>query len=381
MHDRRLLGPADVPDHELAGMAARLLGHDLEAVELLSSRADEVPYDLPAITTAGRHWVSGVARTPRGDEPFRMFVKHVQCWSRSPWFQDIPPELRDVAAASVPWRTEALVYSSDLGDRLPEGLSMPRALGVFDLDERSAAIWLEEVEHAPAAWTLDRYRRAAHLLGRLAASPRVAELADVAGIAWSVRSYLFGRLENQVFPVLRDDEVWRHPTIAATFGAELRDRLRAAADHAGRYVDELDRFPTLAAHGDASPNNLLPGPTPDSFVLIDYGFWLPNPVGFDLGQLLVGDVQLGRRSASLLAETEAAIVPAYVEGLAAEELHVDEATVRRAHALLLLLFTGLSTLPLEELDTAAPEALPELAAGRAELARFCLDLVAATEPG
>jgi lysophospholipase L1-like esterase len=93
-----------------------------------------------------------------------------------------------MAVASVPWRTEALVYRSDLAARLPDGLVMPAAHGVFDLDEGSASIWLEEVAEAPVevAWDLDRFRLAAHLLGRLAASPGVSELADVGRDGWTV---------------------------------------------------------------------------------------------------------------------------------------------------------------------------------------------------
>ena len=142
--------------------------------ELVSSEAEEVDYDLPAITTAGRYWVRGVARVSGREEPFAFFVKHVQSWSRSPYFSMVPAEQREVAEASVPWRTEPLAYRSDLGDRLPEGLTMPRALGVFDLDDKSAAIWLEVVPTETAPWDLERYARAAHLLGRMAASGAVA---------------------------------------------------------------------------------------------------------------------------------------------------------------------------------------------------------------
>ena len=377
-HHRTLLGPADVTDEELTRIVGDLLHQAPGSVELLDSQAEHVAYDLPAITTAGRYWVTGTARTPAGDRRFRIFVKHVQSWSRSPFFAQVPAEFQEMAAASVPWRTEAHAYASDLGDRLPDGLSMPRALAVHDLDELSAAIWLQEVDRPPVPWDLDRFRRAAHLLGRMAASPTVAPLANVGDFEWSVRTYAFGRLGLQVLPVLRSDDVWQHPAIAAAFDTDLRDRLRAAADRVEKWLDELDGLPLMTTHGDASPNNLLPGPTPDSFVLIDFGFWLPNPVGYDLGQLLVGDVQIGRRSPSLLAETEAAIVPAYVAGLAEEGTRVDEDTVRRSHALLLMMFTGLSALPFDEIGSTPPGALNTLARDRAELARFCLDLVDST---
>jgi len=44
--------------------------------------------------------------------------------------------------------------------------------------------------------------------------------------------------------------------------------------------------------------------------MIDFGFWGSAPVGFDLTQLLVGEVQVGRRGARDLAELDEAIVAA-----------------------------------------------------------------------
>ena len=69
---------------------------------------------------------------------------------------------------------------------------------------------------------------------------------------------------------------------------------------------------------------------------------------------------------------------AYVAGLRDEGCDVAEDVVRRAHALQLLVFTGYSTLPFELLDgPPTPERLA-LAAERAEIARFSLDLVDAS---
>src|ERR1700754_5048 len=99
MHDRSLLGPADVTDHELIRMVAELLGHAPESVELLTSTAEEVAYDPPAARPAGRYGVSGTARPPAGTEPFRIFVKHVQSWSRSPFFEEVPEDIREMAEA------------------------------------------------------------------------------------------------------------------------------------------------------------------------------------------------------------------------------------------------------------------------------------------
>jgi Phosphotransferase enzyme family len=317
MSDRSVLGPADVSGEQLECLVAELLGSDRGETELLSSEAEEVDYDLPAITTAGRYWVRGVARVSGREETFAFFVKHVQSWSRSPYFSMVPAEQREFAEASVPWRTEPLAYRSDLGDRLPDGLTMPRALGVFDLDDKAAAIWLEVVPTETAPWDLERYAHAAHLLGRMSASRTVRELATVGHSEWDIRVYHWGRLEMQVLPVLRDPGIWQHPLIAAAFDDELRTRLLRAADRAPAIVEELMTMPEATIHGDACPNNLLPRTGADGFVLIDYGFWNLGPIGFDLGQLLVGDVQDGRRPTSDLGLIDKSILPAYVEGLRA----------------------------------------------------------------
>jgi len=375
MHDRNVLGPADVTDATLTGMVAALLGTDEAETTLLGSTAEEVDYDLPAITTAGRYWVRGKAQVRDREVPFQFFVKHIQSWSRSPFFQSVPVEFQAAAEASVPWRTEALAYRSDLRERLPDGLDMPRALGVFDLDEKSTCIWLEAVPVKPVVWDTERYARAGLLLGRLAGSPRVRERALVGQHDFHVRDYLWGRLGMQVLPMLRDPAIWEHPLIAGAFDADLRDRLVSAADLAASHVEELSAFPMTTSHGDACPNNLLTPMGADGFVLIDYGFWTLQPVGFDLAQLLVGDVQVGRRTAEDLSEVEETIVPAYVEGLRAEGCAIPESAVRRAHALQLVTFTGLSTLPFEHLDSPPTPELHRIAAERAAIARFSLDLL------
>jgi hypothetical protein len=374
MSDRSALGPADVSDERLTEIVADLLG--TEVAELRGVTVEKVDYDLPAITTAARNWVSGHAVTDRGTEPFRVFVKHIQSWVRHPFFQYVPPEFQEMAAASVPWRTEAAVYRSDLAHRLPEGLSMPRVLDVVDLDDLSAAIWLEDVSAPAREWDLDRYRRAAFLMGRLAASPAVAPLAALRDVEWCLASYTSGRLAVDVVPMLRGDDVWQHPLCSA-FDEVLRDRMRESAEGAVALAAEGDSLPRLTSHGDACPNNLLAGPG-DDLMMIDFGFWGSAPVGFDLQTLLVGDVQIGKRAASTLAEVDEAIIPAYVEGLRAEGCDVPEPVVRRAHAIRSLLMTGLSTVPVDLFEAPMSDEVQRVADDRALIARYCLDRLDAT---
>ena len=377
MSGRSILGPADVSDAQLAAIVAKWSGQCPEDVTLAESTASVAPYDLEAITTAGRYWVSGSVHSSAGRLPFRFFVKHIQSWSRSPLFVNVPETHRAAAEAMVPWRTEALVYRSDLVDRLPQGLTMPTAVAVHDLDELSASVWIEPVELDDREWSNADFAHAAYLLGRLAASPQVRPLASIGeqDRRRSTRDYIDGRLAAQIVPLLRDDAFWQHPLLSATFGASLRARMLAHLDLVEAHVREIETVPLGTSHGDACSNNLLRTAGSTEIVLIDFGFWSTQPLGFDLGQLLLGDVQLGRRPASSLPELEAACLPAYVRGLHDEGAEVDEAVVQRAHALHMLVYNGLSAMPLELLGgPLTPEAQAH-ARERAAMAEFILDLV------
>lgn len=378
MHDRDALGPADLTDADLTRIVAARLGSDPVVTELLDSRVERVAYDAPAITTAARHWVRGTARTPQGARSWSLFCKHVQCWSRHELFAFVPPEARDLARAGVPWRTEPDVYRSELHDALPRGLTMPRASAVIDLDHRSAAVWLPELLVTDVTWDLPRYERAARLLGRFAARESVRVVAADVGHRSPPWSYFHGRLTHQVLPLLRDQAVWRHPLVAGAFDPGLQDGIRDAARRAEHLTAELATLPALASHGDASPHNLLEVDGVEEMVLIDFGFFGLMPVGFDLGQLLVGLPQTGG-DASDLDERGERSLRAYVDGLRDEGDHTPLAVVRRAHALQLLLYVGLSAVPFELLGDPPSPRTHQLATARATIARHSLDLLASTD--
>lgn len=374
MVDLTPLGPAAVAPEELAGMVATSMGHDDVVVQ--DCDVHPVAYDIPSITTTGRHWVSGTALTPMGrTRPFRLFVKQVQAWRHSPFFAGVPEAMREFAARSVPWQIEGRVYRSDLATRLPDGLTMPQALGVYDYEPEANSIWLQSVENVERPWSLERYERAGYLLGRMAASRAVATLAGVGRFAWSPMFYVHGRLATQVIPALESGEVWRHPDVAEHFTAPLRHRLRMAAERAEDLCAELERMPQVTSHGDACPNNLMPGTADEEFVLIDFGFWMPQSVGFDLGQLVAGNIQLGLSPPTTIEDLDDRCVTAYCQGLHDEGLAMTRQEVMRSHALQLLLFAGLSALPFEMLTGTPAERLGRVVAARADLARFSLDLI------
>jgi hypothetical protein len=123
---------------------------------------------------------------------------------------------------------------------------------VIDLDEDSAALWLQVINIDPIEWDNDRFSHAAYLLGRLAASPKVEPLGAL-GRPEVIRSYAHGRLAHQVLPALREGGLWQHPLLHRSFDQALRARLLAAVDMLPAVIDELTSFPTGTAHGTPPP--------------------------------------------------------------------------------------------------------------------------------
>ena len=143
----------------------------------------------------------------------------------------------------------------------------------------------------------------------------------------------------------------------------------------------LDDLPQTYAHGDASPQNLLlPADEPGTIVVIDWGFGTLLPVGFDLGQLLVGLAHAGQADPAAIPAIDAEIFPAYLAGLAAEDYKVDPAQVRAGYLGSLAARSALCAIPFEALENAVPgEQMAAMFAGRMKLTRLMLDMVA--EPG
>ncbi|WP_433717690.1 hypothetical protein ACQP2Y_26250 [Actinoplanes sp. CA-051413] len=135
------LGPR--PVSQLEAMVAAQSGRQMH---LLTVRLEAHPYSRPALTTAARYLVSGVAADDTGrTRDYAFFVKLVQAWTRSPLSEQVPAPLRAQLAPLLPWRSEPDVYRGDLGRRLPHGISLPHARLVTGLDDESAAIWLDRV--------------------------------------------------------------------------------------------------------------------------------------------------------------------------------------------------------------------------------------------
>ncbi|UBU17138.1 phosphotransferase [Nonomuraea gerenzanensis] len=338
----------DRPDAEVASCRVAPLAHVPGTPSTGSLRR------VSGTTTCGRSW--------------SFVVKSIHSVRHWPHLHLLPEAARDGFVAVFPWRIEADVYAS--GRRLPPGLRMPRLYLLDDLGDDRIDLWLEDVRTCgPARWDLTRYAAAARVLGRLAGMYP----ADGPGTGPGLRVYVVNRVMGSAVPALRDPSLWRHPLVAPHADPLLRMDLDTLAHRVPSMLDALDALPHTMAHGDASPENLLvPAARPDEFVAIDWGWQEPVPVGFDLGQLLVGRAHEGLLEPGELPAVHRTVQEAYALGLADEGRSAEG--LAAGYVTSLVLRSAFTAIPVERLDEPVTPELAELFRKRVGLARFLADL-------
>ena len=250
-------------------MVAALLGHDPGDVELVDSPPPEpVPYDLPG--DHDRQPRPGSAATARSlpvTSPFRALRQAragMATWS--PEFELVPEELHELAAAPVPWRTEAA------GLPLRPGRPASRRTGDAAGAGRSSTstssprpVWIEDMSrHRARSWDVERYVQRGVPAGpdggergggaaRL--TPRPVTTSLPVGRICDLRAAAARRRRGVPAPVAR-----------AALDDALHARLRAASAGCRRTPRRCSPLPRGHHHGDACPNNLLPraGPATSS---------------------------------------------------------------------------------------------------------------------
>ena len=386
-------GLAALTQAELAGLASTEAGQPVLAADISVSPID---YDWSSPATAGL-WRVDVGEAREADRAARSYfvklLRHPRLW---PGLAGLPDEdSRRRFVQYFPWRFEFDMYESGIADVLPPGLRTPVLHAVRHADADHVALWFEFVEQDQGRWQLADYRRAAYLLGRLAARRRDgaavnARLPDICRVGQpgeSLRFYAFSRVIQGVLPAVRDPNLWRHPVIAAALRRAadpgLPADMRALADRLPVLLDLLAALPQTHAHGDASVQNLLrPAAEPGSVVVIDWGFGDLLPIGFDLGQLLVGLAHAGETDPAELAAIDEAIFPGYLDGLADEDYDVDPRLVRTGYLGGLAVRSALCALPVERLgEPARAGEQMALFASRLRLTRVMVDLAKEVEPG
>lgn len=378
---------AALPPAELRALAETASGRLLPDPEL---SVTPLRHDPGSPVTAGL-WRVEVTSPGRGCAFFVKLVRHPRLWPGLRWLLD------DAARAEFtdfyPWQFELDIHQSGIGSVLPDGMRTPQLHHVSRPDADHLGLWWEFVGERAGAWTPADYRLAARLLGQLAARrragapvndylPAAARRAPDGGSA--LRFYTTRRVLEGTLPVLRSAGAWEHPA--------LREALRLAGDQQlpadmaalgtrlPQVLDMLDELPQTYAHGDASPQNLLlPAAEPGTIVVIDWGFGTLLPVGFDLGQLLVGLAHAGQSDPAAIPAIDAEIFPAYLAGLAAEGYEADPAQVRAGYLGSLAARSALCAIPFEALRSAPPgQPAVAMLAERMKLTRAMLDIAAPT---
>ena len=391
-----MFGLASLTPAELTEITSAAVGRAFRAA---GTRVTPIPYDWGSPATAGL-WRVEVNAQPtqdpgHGDQApgpvsYAYFVKLLRHPRRWPGLALLPDQAsRDEFVGFFPWRFELDIYECGIGAVLPAGMRTPRLHHVTRTDEDHTVLWWEFIAERLAPWDLADYRHAAFLLGRLAARRR--DGADVNRLlppacrqahpsGSSLRFFTERRILRGVLPALRAGRIWDHPLASAALrqagDATLPTDMLALAG-LSVVLDRLDQLPQTYAHGDASPQNLLlPASEPGTVIVIDWGFGSLLPIGFDLGQLLVGLAHAGQSDPSGLRDIDAAIFPAYLEGLAAEDYPAVPAQVRLGYLGALAARSALSALPLELLSRPPSEQARAEFLGRLRLTRMLIDLTA-----
>jgi hypothetical protein len=380
------LGRNALDDQEFARLVRTITGQpDAEPGDV---RVEPVDYLIGTPSTEALLRVFGTATLADGTTTnWSCFVKKLQSARHWSQLHLVPEQLRDNFVQNLPWRLEIAVHQSTLASLLPDGLRLPALyrLDIDDDDER-AALWMENVIQAPGPWPLERFERAAYLLGRLSARRQLHLVkpllprGDVETPGVGLRYYTTGRVTLGALPALADADTWRHPLLASavcnTGEHRLKDDLLALAERLPAVLDGLDALPQTYQHGDASPQNLLVSEdNEDEFVVIDWGFDGPQAVGFDLGQLLVGLAHAGELAPDALPLIHRAIVSAFMEGLAADGMIVSEDQVLFGYLGSLMCRATFTALPLELFNNTGDAATLGIFEQRVRLTRALVDLV------
>jgi hypothetical protein len=339
------------------------------ALRLVDVTCCPVDHRITAPTTGGLSRVRATHVDEAGPGTTDLVVKALQA-ARHGLPPQMPAPVRAHLDRLIPWRLEVDVLTGPVSARMPPGLHAAEVVAVHEQDDDRLTLWMADVDPVGTPWTPADVLRAAELLGRLAA--RRAGDPPATDVDF-LTTYRDEQLGTWAVPRLLDPATWDHPLFQVPEVARLRADLTGLAVRVRDLHATLSDLPSLPAHGDATPMNMLrPRAAPADFVLVDWGSATSAPVGFDVVPLVFGRAEEGSAPASELPRLLDLAVPAYAAGLAAEGVPVATEEVRRAVLTAALLRYPCTGVPLPALDGARVD--PVTAAAKADFVRTVLAL-------
>ena len=227
------------------------------------------------------------------------------------------------------WRREALAYDSGILDVLSEGLRSPRCLGVFDRDDGSVGIWLEDLGRTEAAaeWNIERYRDAATALGR--AQGQSLRLAREATEPWLGRQWLRRYVERrEPFLAFLHSPAWSHPLVQEYLGPDTAREAQAIWEGRDTLLAAVEAAPLCLCHNDLHPGNLFADG--ETTILIDWGFVGIGHAGEDPGNLVLDAIFDFFVDPAEFGVLQLALTEGYLQGLEVAGSPVDLDVVRQA---------------------------------------------------
>jgi hypothetical protein len=288
----------------------------------------------------------------------------------------VPPPFRQRLIDDYRWQREADVLTSELPSIMPPGMRTPSVYRCDDLGDDRLAVWMEWVDVVDTPWDGARFRRAARLLGQLAARRRIgSETATTAPaeLLSGLRELYAGPLAMRYLPMLRDNGLCS--ILRPYASAQLREDLVQLSEQIPAMLERLAALPQAVGHGDACPQNLLiPAEAPNTVVAIDLSWQQPEAIGFDLGQLMIGLAHTGDLAADELPALHDDLLAVFVDGLRTERCDVDIDDVRYGFDASMVIRSAFTSLPWDQLHD---EPTPDFAAHltkRVALTRYLADV-------
>jgi hypothetical protein len=262
------------------------------------------------------------------------------------------------------WRREVLAYETGLLDSMSGGLRAPTCRLVAPRDDGSVALWLEDLQSAPAtSWSLERYGVAARHLGRMQGAFLTG--LPLPGHEWLsrgwLRSYLLQR--DGDMHLVEQTAIWNDAQLAPWFPEPPIERVRAMRNDQSLFLDALDALPRTLCHLDLHPANLFGDPDDDVTTVIDWSFVGIGAIGEDAGNLVPDAVLDFHFDPARLNDLYETIFTGYAAGLRDAGAHdVDDAAR-----------LGMAATIAAKYAWIAPAILGAIAEDRAELNRRAID--------